>query len=120
MTPIYTPKYYSPFFWGDPRNGTPNFGKPQVRQASLVCGESWSAALCVALESSAQYVQRHVQAYGGGRKYVYERECFVDMFGMREWAARVGKNVANIVALATAGSMTCSREAGSSDKTVPY
>ncbi len=26
-TPIWTPKYYSPYYW-DPQNGTLNFGKP--------------------------------------------------------------------------------------------
>ena len=26
-TPIWTPKYYSPYYW-DPQKGTPNFGKP--------------------------------------------------------------------------------------------
>ena len=25
-TPIWTPKYYNPYY-GDPQNGTPNFGK---------------------------------------------------------------------------------------------
>ena len=26
-TPIWTPKYYSPYYW-DPQKGTPNIGKP--------------------------------------------------------------------------------------------